>query len=163
MKRPAGSRRRNRARRAPTRWISLPLLALLALLMGGPFGPGWTVREAAAAVPVQIDYVYPEAFRDVTWIDVDLPANVVVVKSIRVLTANRSWTLKLCGSRTGPTACTTLVSGNPKTAPGWKGDFLNTQLNYSYTDLDGVSKLHFQVTPAGGDWMIFRIQTEVQP
>jgi hypothetical protein len=158
------------SRNRTMRWrFSRPLvtvycLTLCALGLGGPFRPSWTVSEAAAAgtPPVRIDYVYPEAFRQPTWIDVDLPSSQVVLKNIRVLTANRNWTLKVCGSPTGPTNCTILVRSPSNPAAGWWGDFSNTTLNYSYTDLDGVSKLHLLVTPAGGDWMIFRIQTDVQ-
>src|SRR5262245_3476345 len=108
-----------------------------------------------------IDRVHPEAFRSATWIEVDLPASQVTLKGLRVLTANRSWTMQICGSSLDLATCTTVV-GPAGTAPGWRGDFRNESWTFPYLDREGRQKLHLRVTPVGGDWMIFRIQTEAR-
>ena len=109
-------------------------------------------------VSSSIDRVHPEAFRTTTWVEVDLPANQVTLKGLRVLTANRSWTLQVCGSTLDLSTCSTVV-GPMGTAPGWKGDYQNETWTFPYLDKEGRLKLHLRVTPVGGDWMIFRIQT----
>ncbi len=114
-----------------------------------------------SSVTTSIDRVHPEAFRVATWVEVDLPANQIALRGLRVLTANRSWTLQICESTLDLSTCT-MVVGPVGTAPGWKGDFSNDGWYFSYLDREGRRKLHLRVTPVGGDWMIFRIQTEAR-
>jgi hypothetical protein len=132
-------------------------LIVLAVLAGG--------GDPTDAAGVPIDYLHPEAFRTPTWIDVSLPSNQVVLQNLRILTANRSWTLKLCESIGDPASCVPLVGIQGPPAIGWRGDFRNKTWTRAYLDRDGGAKLHLQATPVGGDWMIFRIQVEatVQP
>ena len=109
---------------------------------------------------VLIDSLHPEAFRTPAWIDVEIPSNWVTLRNLRVLTAHRSWTLQICESVSEPETCTLIVgSGNPRVL-GWRGDFRDPAWSVAYEDRDRQKKLHLMVTPAGGDWMIFRIQLE---
>jgi hypothetical protein len=115
----------------------------------------------AQGAGIPIDYLYPEAFRTQTWIDVDLPSDRVILENLRILTANRNWTLKICESTVDPSSCTLIVGTTGPPAIGWRGDFRNKTWTKSYEDRQAGKKLHLQVNPVGGDWMIFRIQVEV--
>ena len=140
------------------------LAAFLPLIQAAPAGKverQSTDSQGGGSVTTSIDRVHPEAFRTATWVEVDLPANQVTLKGLRVLTANRSWTLQVCGSTLDLSTCTAVV-GPVGTAPGWKGDFRNEAWTHAYVDREARQKLHLRVTPVGGDWMIFRIQTEAR-
>ncbi len=146
-----------------TRSVLVVCLAV-ALLGAGKSSPGNPKPDqipAPTGTTSAIDYTYPEAVRDSTWIDVDIPSSSVSVDRIRILTANRDWTLRLCGSRLDRRTCTQVVGRTSARGRGWWGDFVDPALNLSYVDRDGSGKLHFLVTPEEGDWMIFRIQTQV--
>jgi hypothetical protein len=106
------------------------------------------------------DHLHPDAFRTQTWIDVDLPSDRVLLQNLRILTANRSWSMKICESILDPSTCVQVV-GTPGSPVGWRGDFRDKNWTKSYEDRQAGRKLHLQVTPVGGDWMIFRIQVEV--
>ena len=120
-----------------------------------------TDSVVGGTVTTSIDRLHPEAFRVPTWIEIDLPTDQLTLKGLRVLTANRSWTMQICGSSLDLGTCTTVV-GPAGTAAGWRGDFRNESWTFAYQDREGRQKLHLRVTPVGGDWMIFRIQTEAR-
>jgi hypothetical protein len=152
-----------------TRRAALLLVLSWLIAPGSPLYPapaGKRERQptdsvVGGAATTSIDRLHPEAFRVPTWIEVDLPANQVTLKGLRVLTANRSWTMQVCGSSLDLSTCTTVV-GPAGTAPGWRGDFRNESWTFPYQDREARQKLHLRVTPMGGDWMIFRIQTEAR-
>lgn len=127
---------------------------------------GKAERRAGSAVggsvTTAIDRVHPEAFRAAAWIEVDLPASHVTLQGLRIITANRCWTLQICESTLDLATCTAVV-GPAGTAAGWRGDFRNEAWTFSYTDRESRGKLHLRVTPERGDWMTFRIQTSARP
>ena len=119
--------------------------------------------SSANAQTVTVDYLYPEAFQVATWIDVDLPSSNVQLANLRIITANRRWSLQICGSISDPATCVNpLASWDPR-GVGWRGDFRSPSWSQSYQDASANKKLHLRVTPIGGDWMIFRIQLEATP
>ena len=151
-----------KARRATFLFVALSCLACVGSLLYPEQTPKRERQPLDSVVggptTTTIDRLHPEAFRIATWIEVDLPANQVTLKGLRVLTANRSWTMQVCGSSLDLGTCTTVV-GPSGTAAGWRGDFRNEHWSFPYLDGEGRQKLHLRVTPVGGDWMIFRIQT----
>ena len=147
-----------------------PGLAAITLLLAAQVFPAAPAAAGSAGAgpgrpgdPTRIDFLHLEAFREPTWMAVDLPASHVTLLSIRVLTANRSWTLGVCGAPQNPQTCSLVVGSPTIPAVGWRGDFINRTLNLDYRNLELQPKLHLLVTPTGGDWMIFRIRLEVRP
>jgi hypothetical protein len=124
------------------------------------FPPGFS---APPAQPSSIDYLYPEAFRTQTWIQVPLPSSQVSLANLRVITANRKWKLEICGSASNPATCVNALAFSDPRGVGWRGDFASTAWSQTYQDTDAVKMLHLRVTPLGGDWMIFRIRVEATP
>jgi len=88
------------SRRAPSPGF-LPILALGLAGASLLFAPAVLARTktaassdaAASGQTVSIDYLYPEAFQAPTWINVALPSNTVQLANLRILTANRQWSL----------------------------------------------------------------------
>ena len=143
-------------------WLASVSLCLSAPASGRPKRS----TEAAPTANAQtafIDFLHPEAFRGSTWIQIGLPSSRVLLSNLRIITANRSWSLQICGSVSNPGSCVNaLASWDPRGA-GWRGDFLSAAWSQSYQDLDAGKMLHLRVTPLTGDWMIFRIQVEATP
>jgi len=110
-----------------------------------------------------VDYLYPEAFLTTTWVDVDLPTSHVQLADLRIITANRRWSLDICGSPSNPASCVNALASYDPRNVGWRRDFRSQTWSYNYLDLDGAKKLHLRVNPLSGDWMIFRIQVEATP
>jgi hypothetical protein len=155
-------------RRAPSPGF-LPILALGLVCACLLFAPSLLARTRSAsagdaalnAQTAFIDYLYPEAFQASTLINLPLAGNRVQLTNLRILTANRQWSLQICGSVSDPTSCVNpLASWDPK-GTGWRGDFRVPSWSMSYQDLDAGKQLHLRVTPMSGDWMIFRIQLQV--
>ena len=118
--------------------------------------------------PIAIDYLWPgepphyrAALRVPTWVDVPIVSggtsgNIVLIRSLRIMTGARNWGFKICGSKTQPETCGYAV------VKGWKLWYADSQANLDYQDLDGnaTPEIHFLVTPFDGDWMSFRVQIQ---
>jgi hypothetical protein len=140
-------------------------LAGLCLYLSDPAAahPKSTAAGIDSSQSVFIDYLYPEAFLGPTWIQIDLPSSSVLLDDLRIVTANRRWTLQICGSVSKPDSCVNALAGWDPRGAGWRGDFRSPTWSLSYQDLDGLRKLHLRVTPMAGDWMILRIQVRATP
>ena len=119
--------------------------------------------SAPPAQPSSIDYLYPEAFRTATWIQVPLPSNQVSLAKLRIITANRKWKVEICGSASNPATCVNALASSDPRGVGWRGDFASTAWSQTYQDVDAVKTLHLRVTPLAGACIIFRIQVEATP
>ena len=151
-------------RLGPSSRIWLAILTF-CLATGAKAQPGASAEASPPPPPgtVAIDFLHPEAFRAATWVNVSLPSNTVLVGNLRIITANRSWGLQICGSVSIPASCVnTLAAWDPR-GVGWRGDFRSATWTQTYQDLDAGKQLHLKVTPQGGDWMIFRIKVEATP
>ena len=151
------------------------LLVLLVLVGIGRAPAGTearTRRECAgpkclSAAPnppfAMIDTQHPEAFLGPTWVGVDLPSDRVILRNLRILTANRNWNMQICESPADPGTCVQVVGPVGGSTVGWRGDYRDATWTRVYQDGAAGRKLHLLVTPAGGDWMIFRIRVEAAP
>jgi len=135
------------------RFVSSVILCLAAL----------TYCFSAPTQTTLIDYLYPEAFRVATWIQVPLPSSRVNLANMRILTANRKWKLEICGSGSNPATCVNALASADPRGVGWHGEFSSTAWSQIYQDVDAVKTLHLRVTPLAGDWMIFRMRVEATP
>jgi hypothetical protein len=122
-----------------------------------------SAAPALEAQTVLIDFVHSEAFKTSTWIHVSLPSSHVLLSNLRIITANRKWSLQICGSVSNPGSCVNALAGWDPRGVGWRGDFKAAGWSQDYQDLDATNQLHLKVTPQGGDWMIFRIQVGATP
>jgi len=139
---------------------------LCLCLTAAAWGQSDTSASAASALEAQtvsIDFVHPEAFRTSTWIHVSIPSNHVLLSNLRIITANRKWSLQICGSVSIPASCVNALTAWDPRGVGWRGDFKVSSWSQDYLDLDAANQLHLKVTPLGGDWMIFRIQVGATP
>ena len=141
-----------------SRSARLVCTVVLCCLASLPYG-----HSAPPSQPTFIDYLFPEAFKAATWIQVPLPSNSVSLANLRVITANRKWKLEICGSASNPASCVNALAAQDPRGVGWRGDFGSAAWTQTYQDADAVKTLHLRVTPLSGDWMIFRIRVEATP
>src|SRR5262245_15408255 len=148
-------------RRVPPPRLCLALLLLLmsATVWAQP-GPSHDAAPAPQAQTVPIDFLNPEPFRVSTWIHIPLPSSSVLLSNLRIITANRSWSIEICGSVSIPGSCVNALSAWDPRGVGWRGDFRSATWSQTYQDLDAGKQLHLRVTPLRGAWMIFRIRVE---